>query len=87
MNQAKIISVEIESGEAGLFHATSPQLQELFVSGESEDEVLNAVPDVIATIFSLKGEDVAAYPVEQENVAIPEPWVIVGHGEKLKEAC
>jgi hypothetical protein len=42
--------VIIKPGEAGLFHATSPDMPGLFVSGTSVEEVSAAVPAVIAAL-------------------------------------
>jgi hypothetical protein len=47
--------VIIKPGEAGLFHATSPDMPGLFVSGTSVEEVSAAVPKVIAALSTAQG--------------------------------
>lgn len=44
------ITINVERGEAGLLHATSPEMRDLFVSGETLGEIKKAVPAVIAAI-------------------------------------
>lgn len=41
------LTINIEAGEAGLFHATSPQVPELFVTGESIADTLAKVPETL----------------------------------------
>ena len=86
MTRAKIISIEIETGDAGLFHATSPQMGELFVSGESVEEVLDAVPAVIEAIYKAHGKEVSALPADNDDVNIPMPWVILS-GDQAVVSC
>ena len=77
MHLAKIISVNIEAGEAGLFHATSAQMKELLVSGESVEEIREALPAVIRAIFDAHGESVQVLEAENSDVGISMAWVIV----------
>ena len=44
------IRIIVEKGEAGLYHATSPDMRELLVSGETVAEVEAAAPIVAAAI-------------------------------------
>ena len=44
------IDLHIETGEAGLIHATSPTHPGLFVSGHGLAEVLEAVPPVLTAM-------------------------------------
>ena len=80
MDRARIISVNVEAGEAGLLHATSAQMKELLVSGESIEEIREALPAVIRAIFDSHGETVQVLEVENNDVGIPMPWVIVPKG-------
>lgn len=77
MTKAKIISIVIDKGDAGLLHATSPQMPELFVSGETEGELLEAVPVVLRAIFKAHGKDVQVVEVEDDMPGVPMPWVIL----------
>jgi predicted RNase H-like HicB family nuclease len=77
MKRAKIVGVVIEKGDAGLFHATSPDLRGLFVSGESIEEVKSAVPLVIEALFDAQGESVRVIEAEDHGKATPAPWVVL----------
>ena len=77
MRRAKIISIQIKEGGAGLLHATSPQMRELFVSGRSIDAVKAAVPSVIEAIFEAHGEAVRVIEADDDDTCLPMPWVIV----------
>ena len=77
MRKAKIISVEVTDNGDGLFHATSPQIRELFVTGESAEQALERVPEAIEGLFALDGIDVCAVQADNDNLPIPQPWVIV----------
>jgi hypothetical protein len=83
MGRAKIISVLVEQGEAGLLHGTSPQMKELFVSGETIEEIVEAVPEVIKAIYSAHGQSVSVVPADYAD-GIPMPWVILtSHNSQL----
>jgi len=76
MDRARIISIVIEPGDAGLFHASSPEMQELFVSGRTIEDVKLAVPQVIEAIYRAHGTDV--HVVEAEAGAeLYAPWVVL----------
>lgn len=77
MKLAKIINVVVEKVEGGMFFATSPQMRELMVSGTTESEVHEAVPQVIREIFDAHGQSVAVIEAEKDNEDLPMPWVIV----------
>lgn len=81
MNRAKIITVRIEAGDAGLLHATSPEMGELFVSGESVEEIHEAVPEVIKAIFAAHGKSVSVYEADADDLELPMPWVILANGD------
>ncbi|MEM6610219.1 MAG: hypothetical protein AAF689_16775 [Pseudomonadota bacterium] len=89
MLKAKIITIIIERGRAGLFHATSPQMTELLVSGESVQEVRSAVPAVVEAIYGAHGKSVQVYETEPEgeDPAIPAPWVIVPNRGSATAPC
>jgi len=76
MQKAKIISIVVADNGDGLFHATSPQMPELFVSGDSEEQTLHRVPEAIEGLYALDGELVRALPAEGSDLPIPTPWVI-----------
>ena len=86
MTKAKIISVEITKGEAGLLHAMSPQMSELFVSGESKEELIEAVPEVIRAIYKAHGKDVTVLEAESSDTPIPMPWVILSNADMATRA-
>lgn len=80
MRKARIIDVVIERGGAGLYHATSPNLRGLLVSGETVEEVREAVPAVIEAIFDASGESVRAIEaVDDTNRS--SPWVVLPRAE------
>lgn len=57
MNGAsRTITVEVSQGVAGLLHATSPEMKELFVSGETQAELREAVPHIVPAIIEARGE-------------------------------
>ena len=58
MSQARILRLQIEKGEAGLFHATCPEMKELFVSGETVGEIEDAAPAIVQAICHANGESV-----------------------------
>ena len=53
---ARTIQIEIKAGKAGLFHATSPQVRGLFVSGRTVEGLKSAVPDVLHEMLRASGE-------------------------------
>lgn len=85
MSKAQIISVEITNGEGGLLHATSPDMTELLVTGESMDELRSAVPIVIEEICRAHGRSVTVVEAENGRDRIPMPWVIMPSTERV--AC
>ena len=77
MKRAKIISVLIQKGDAGLYHATSSDMLGLFVSGKTEDEVKTAVPRVIEALFDAQGESVTVIEAEDRGGPAAAPWVVL----------
>lgn len=77
MDRAKIISVTVEPGKSGLLHATSPQMRELLVSGDTLEELNIAIPDVIKAIFDAHGHSVSVIKADDGGIGIPMPWVVV----------
>ena len=78
MRRAKIIGVIIEKGDAGLYHATSPDMKDLLVSGETVEDVKEAVPAVIAAIYEAYGENVNVVEAEERAESnSPFPWVVL----------
>lgn len=82
MKKAKIVNIKVERGDAGLYYATSPQLKELFVSGETEGELYAAVPTLIEALFAAKGMVVSVIEAEPDPVA-PQPWVVLSCEDRL----
>ena len=85
MSRAKIISVEVTTDGEGLFFATSPQMPELFASGQTEQQAIDRVPEMIEGLYALDGIKVQVLPAESDNLPIPQPWVIVG--ENAATSC
>lgn len=77
MSRAHIVMINVEAGDAGLYHATSPQMKELFISRESVEELLEAVPHMIREIYDLKGEIVTVIPTDDDDPARSVPWVVL----------
>lgn len=48
------ITINVEAGEAGLFHATSPQMRELFVTGTSVVETIAKIPEPLEALWALQ---------------------------------
>ena len=87
MRRAKIVKVHIEEAtDTGLFHATSPDMRELFVSRHSIEDLKVAVPKVIEAIMAAHGQSVCAYEVEDDDsMPVPMPWVVVPN--EARRAC
>lgn len=86
MQKAKIISIEVSEAGEGLFHATSPQIEALFVTGESAEQAIQKVPEAIEGLYALDGLKVDVVPAENDDLPIPQPWVILGT-ESRRAAC
>lgn len=76
-NHAKIVTIEVSQGDAGLLHATSPEVKELFVSGETIAEVTEAVPVVLTAIYAAHGVRVTVVEAEANDLDLPAPWVVL----------
>ena len=76
MPKAHIVTVNVEAGD-GLYHATSPEMKELFISLETVEEVLDAVPHLIRAIYDIRGEDVTVLATDDENTTRAVPWVVL----------
>ena len=88
MGRAKIISVEVRRGTAGLLHATSPQMRELYVAAGSLDDLRKSILASIEAIFAAHGEAVSVIEAEPKDALVgveaeradaglEMPWVIV----------
>ena len=87
MMRAKIIHVDISEGEKGLFYATSPEIKELFVGAKTHEEAKESVPRVIEAIFQARGESVRVLDVDDAEMQMPRPWVIVSRALAVHENC
>lgn len=72
---AKLIRVEIKNGSSGLLYATSPDLYGLLVAKPTIEGIEGDIPRAIQEIFSVKGEDVLAIKID--NQEHPESWVVI----------
>lgn len=84
--QAKIISIVVSEGDDGLYHVTSPQMESLFVTGETMEQAVDKVPESIEGLYALDGIKVCAVPADSQDLPIPDPWVIVENGS-IEAAC
>jgi hypothetical protein len=74
--QAKLLKIDVRAGEAGLWHATSPDLPALRLTETSRAEVVQQIPIVLEAFCTIAGEPVVAYPVEWK-ASDDIYWVIV----------
>lgn len=77
MSKATIVSIQVETGDTGALYATSEQMREVFVSGETLDELKEAIPVVIEAIFDAKGERVQVMEATSPFCGEQFPFVIV----------
>jgi hypothetical protein len=86
----KVIRVNIEHDPAGLFYATSPDLKGLLVAENSEQAVIEAVPEAISGLYTAMGVSVVIFPAGDLDGDHPmKTWVGVPSGltEKLEGVC
>jgi hypothetical protein len=74
--KAKILKIDLRAGEAGLWHATSPDMPAFRVTETSREDALAQIPIVLSAYCNIDGEPVAAFQVAPEN-ADDLRWVIV----------
>lgn len=64
---AKVVRVRMERTPSGMFMATSPDLKGLLVAKYSEEELEQAIPQNIADLYAVSGEQVLVTPAEDES--------------------
>lgn len=77
MDRAKIISVVIKDSGDGTLRATSPQMAGLFIHGNTEEELREALPVVLEAMFRAIGQTVTVVDADGEGLDIPMPWVVL----------
>lgn len=78
-----MVSIVVEVGEAGLLHATSPQIPELLVTGTSMDELRLAVPEVVEALCSAQGQAVRVVAPEADGRQVSFPPLMLVSTELL----
>ena len=73
--KAKIIRIEIRSGENGLLFATSPDLPGLHISDTDEDAILADIPVVIQALLEVRGIKVKVIESEDNDQTGLPPWI------------
>jgi hypothetical protein len=74
--QGQLLKIDVRAGEAGLWHATSPDMPALRVTETSRAEVMQQVPIVLEAFCTIAGQPVAAYQVDWRGTD-DLYWVIV----------
>ena len=74
--QARLLKIDVRTGEAGLWHATSPDVPALRVTETSRAEVMQQLPIVLEAFCTIAGQPVAAYQVDWKGSS-DLYWVIV----------
>ncbi|WP_395020216.1 DUF1902 domain-containing protein [Dongia sp.] len=73
--KAKIVRVDREQGDAGLFYATSPDLKGLLVAEATLEALDRAIPAAIADLYQACDQDVIVTPVADGDQT--RSWVAV----------
>lgn len=76
MRRAQIINVEISEAGAGLLRASSPDMHNLLIHRETEDDLKAAVFQFITEMMSLKGETVQVFEADPQPESCVYPWII-----------
>lgn len=74
--QGKLLKIDVRAGEAGLWHATSPDMPALRITETSRSEVLQQLPIVLEAFCTIAGQPVAAHPVDWRG-SDDMYWVVV----------
>ena len=74
--RARIVRINREKGKAGLFYATSPDLNGLLVAEATVDALQKAIPGAIRDMYAASGVEVVVSPVDEPDegrtwVALP----------------
>jgi hypothetical protein len=74
--KARIVRIIREKGKAGLFYATSPDLEGLLVAEATIDALQTAIPNAIREMYAASGVEVVVSPVDDPDegrtwVALP----------------
>jgi hypothetical protein len=73
---AKLLRIDLQEGEAGLWHARSPDLPEFRLTDTSRAEVLVNISFVLRAFHQINGQPIAAFQVKPEH-ADDLRWVII----------
>jgi hypothetical protein len=73
---AKVIRVNIEFDQTGLFYATSPDLKGLLVAKSTIKDLETAIPQAITNLYLATGESVVVIPANDMDGERPiKTWV------------
>ena len=82
---ARMITITVREGSAGLFYATSIEEPSFFLCVATREQLLEAVPLALEDFFRSKNQNVAAIPANPaDRQALP--WAIVPR-DLLKKAA
>jgi hypothetical protein len=62
--KARLLKIDLLRGEAGLWHATSPDMPALHVTERSREEALSQIPIVLEAFCTIGNAPVFAHQVE-----------------------
>jgi hypothetical protein len=65
--RARIVRINREKGKAGLFYATSPDLNGLLVAEATADALQKAIPKAIRDMYAASGVEVVVSPVDEPD--------------------
>jgi hypothetical protein len=65
MLRSIVIDIIIVRGQAGLFHACSPQMRSLMVMGRSEEELWRDVEPVLRDLIDIQGDKVVTMAIDR----------------------
>jgi hypothetical protein len=74
--QAKLLRIEVHSGEAGLWHAKSQDLPAFRITDISREGVVEDITVVLEAFHTLNDQPVKAFQIEPEH-ADDFRWVII----------
>jgi hypothetical protein len=73
--KAKIVRIEVEEGNTGLFYATSPDLKGLLVAKPTIEALEQAIPLAVADLFAACGVKVIVTRAEKTQGEVSTPWI------------
>jgi predicted RNase H-like HicB family nuclease len=78
--KARIVNIVVEEGRSGVFFATSLDMPNLMVAGQSREDVLAKLPAVIESLYFATGAKVVVSELEnnseRDGVSGSLPWVV-----------